>query len=514
MPPLSPAAGSAKLVLGVDSSTTGCKVIAWNAAGESVAEGRASIPLLTPEPGAYEQDGEDIWLAFMEAAHRAVRALGPRAADVEAIAITHQRETCLLTDAQGTPLAPALVWMDARCTSAVADATHDLGIDFLHTTTGKVPCTTPSFYKMLGLLRRRPELRAQRPYFLDVHGFLARRLVGEFVTSLASADPTGMVAMQQRAYSPELLGYLGVTEAQMARLVEPGQVIGGLLPNIAAALGLRAGLPLVAGAGDGQAAGLGAGVSGPSAYLNLGTAVVCGRLSSRYLTDRGYRTLYGAAPGTFFLEGDLKAGTFLVNWLVGTLLGTSPDEQAARIQQLDADAARLPPGSDGLLLLPYWCGVMNPHWDDDATGAMLGLRGDHGPAHLFRAIIEGLALEIRLHLEGLEQAGLIDELVVMGGGARSDLFCQLIADITTRSVVRSASGEATCLGAGILAATAAGLHPSLDAATRAMTRRGAVFSPGQAGAFYDELYRQAYRPLYPVLSATLTTLAHLRSGAP
>lgn len=511
MPTLSPPAGAAKLVLGVDSSTTGCKVIAWNAEGEPVAEGRAAIPLLTPEPGAYEQDGEDIWLALLDAGRRAVQDLGPRADLVESIAITHQRETCLLTDAHGTPLAPALVWMDARCTLDVANAARDLGIDFLHMTTGKVPCTTPSFYKMLGLLRRRPELRELRPYFLDVHGFLARRLVGDFVTSLASADPTGMVAMQQRAYSPELLGYLGVTEAQMARLVEPGQVIGGLRPDVAAALGLRAGLPVVAGAGDGQAAGLGAGVSGSSAYLNLGTAVVCGRLSSRYLIDRGYRTLYGAAPGTFFLEGDLKAGTFLVNWLVGTLLGASPDEQAARIQRLDADAARLPPGSDGLLLLPYWCGVMNPHWDDDATGAILGLRGEHGPAHLFRAIIEGLALETRLHLEKLEQAGAIDELVVMGGGARSDLFCQVVADVTARRVVRSASGEATCLGAGILAATAAKLYPSLDDATRAMTRRSDVFSPGPAGAFYDELYRQAYRPLYPALSATLATLARLRS---
>lgn len=513
MTPNGGAASATRLVLGVDSSTTGCKVIAWGPDGEAVAEGRAPIALDSPEPDAYEQDAERIWQALVEACAAATGALGPRAADVEALCVTHQRETFVLTDEQGRPLAPAVTWMDARCAPDVAAASGDLGIDFLHTITGKVPCTTPSFYKLLGLLRRRPGLRGQG-IFLDIHGFLARRLVGEFVTSLASADPTGLVDMATRDYSDALLSYAGLSRARVARLAAPGEVVGGLTATAAAALGLRAGLPVVAGAGDGQAAGLGAGVDGGSAYLNLGTAVVCGRLTRSYLVDRGSRTLFGATPGTYFIEGDLKAGTFLVTWLTGTLLGLPEADRPAAIRRLDDEAERLPPGSDGLALLPYWNGVMNPYWDDAASGALVGLRGAHGPAHLFRAALEGLAFESRLHLSGLEKAGPVSELVVMGGGARSDLFCRIVADVTGRRVVRSASAEATCLGAGLLAATAAGLFPSLDAATAAMTRRGESFEPGPAQVFYGELYEQVYRPLYPALSSSLAALARLRARAP
>ena len=502
-----------RLVLGIDSSTTACKAIAWDAAGRPVAEGRAPIPLDNPGPGAYEQDPERLWTALVDAGRAATRALGPDAAGIEALCLTHQRETFVLADDQGAPLAPALVWMDARCAGDVDRAVRDLGATFLHETTGKFPCTTPSFYKLLGLLRRRPELRTLRPWFLDVHGFLARRLVGQFVTSLASADPLGVLAMERRSYSRQLLAYAGIDPARTARLVEPGQRAGGLTDEAASALGLPPGLPLIAGAGDGQAAALGAGVSDDLLSLNMGTAVVCGRVAGDYRVDRGYRTLFGANPGTYFLEGDLKAGTFLVNWLVETLLGEPEGSREARIQRLDREAAALGPGARGLVLLPYWNGVMNPYWDDRATGALVGLRGDHGPAHVFRAALEGLAMEVRLHLEALEQAGAVRALVVMGGGARSALFCQIMADATGKVVARSGSAEATCLGAAMLAAAAVGMHPTLEEATAAMSRVGERFAPGAAAPRYEELYREVYRPLYPALAPVLGALARFQEGA-
>jgi sugar (pentulose or hexulose) kinase len=499
-----------RLVLGIDSSTTACKAIAWDPSGHAVAEGRAPIPLDNPGPGAYEQDPEQIWNALLEATRAVTRALASDASCIEAVSIAHQRETFFLTDDQGTPLAPALVWMDTRCVEDVARAERDLGASFLLETTGKYPCTTPSFYKLLGLLRRRPELRERRPWFLDVHGFLTQHLTGSLVTSLASADPLGVVSLRERTYSEPLLRYAGIAPERMARLVEPGHLVGALTAEVTKALGLPAGVPLVAGAGDGQAAGLGAGVRGERAYLNLGTALVCGRLSTTYRVDRGYRTLFGASPGAYFLEGDLKAGTFLVNWLTNTLLGAPEEERERRIQELDQEAASLEPGAGGLVLLPYWNGVMNPYWDDQATGAVIGLRGDHGAVHLFRATMEGLAMEVRLHLKGLEQAGPVGELVVMGGGARSDLFCQIVADVTGRRVVRSGSPEATCLGAGMLAATAAGWFPTVEEATAAMARDGETFRPGKAQERYEALYREVYRPLYPVLAPVLAALARWR----
>jgi xylulokinase len=539
------------LVLGIDCSTTACKAIVWSASGEAVAEARASIPLLNPAPDAWEQDAEGYWAALCssvkgalaaasDALGRAGQAEGGPACGIRAVCVTHQRETFVLTDERGAPLRPAIVWMDSRCRAEIALAVASIPAGTIQRISGKVPCTTPSMYKVMRALREDRALAAARPRVLDVHAFLVHRLTGAFRTSLASADPTGLVDMEARAWSAPLLSLAGLSPSQLPALLEPGARIGEVSAVAALACGLPEGLPVIAGAGDGQAAALGAGIASPGsaspgsaspdapgtpgaagrgearAYLNLGTAIVSGVLSGSYLVDRAFRTLYGAAPGTFLLETDLKGGAFTVSWLVERLLGYSPEEAAAATSSLDALASRVAPGAGGLVLLPYWNGVMNPYWDDDASGLLLGLRGEHGPAHVFRAVLEGVALEQRVHLEGVERATgrRIDEVVAMGGGARSDLFCQIVADVLGKRVVRCRSAEATCLGAGILAAAAAGLHPSVEAAARAMTATGASFSPGPAQGFYDALFRDVYKGLYPALSGAMGRLAALTRRAP
>lgn len=499
------------VVLGIDSSTTACKAIAWDAAGRARAEGRAALELENPEPDGWEQDAESWWRATTRAARDAANALGDTH-EVLALCVTHQRETFVVTDERGQPLHPALVWMDARCRAQVRAATARLAPERIHEISGKPPCVTPSLYKLAFLLERTPELGARTPRVLDVHAFLAWRLTGRCATSLAAADPLGLVDMRARRWSPELAALAGIEVGQLPELVEPGETLGALTPEAAAACGLPAGLPVIAGAGDGQAAGIGAGITAPGrAYLNLGTAVVSGVLSNTYKTDPAFRTLYAAAPGTYFLETDLKGGTFILSWLAERWLGS---DVAGTLARLEAEARELPPGADGLLVVPYWNGVMNPYWDDDATGISVGWHGAHGPAHLYRATIEGIALEQRLHTTGVERAaGTIEELVVMGGGARSDLWCQILADVLAKPIVRAKSSEATALGAGVLAAVAAGLHPDLASAAAAMTGTAERFTPGALASFYDSLYREAYAPLYPALRPALAALARLRGGA-
>jgi len=496
------------LVLGVDSSTTSTKAIAWDATGAPVAEGRASFTLENPAPDAWEQDAESWWAATQVALAGCVNALGPRAAELRALCLTHQRETFVLTDADSRPLHPALVWMDARGVEQVDRAREKLGNNRLRELSGKPPCITPALYKLMALFGRRVDLAATRPQVSDVHAFLVRRLVGRFVTSLASADPLGLVDMRARTWSPELCALAGLVPSQLPELVEPGAPLGVLAPEVARVTGLPSGLPVIAGAGDGQAAGLGAGISGPGrAYLNLGTAIVSGVLSSEYVTSDAFRTLYAARPGTFFLETDLKGGTFTLDWLAARLLGDSTE----RLGKLEAEAAHLPAGSEGLMLVPYWNGVMNPYWDDAATGLVVGLTGRHGPAHFYRAALEGIAFEQRLHSSGVEAAAgqRIEEVIVMGGGSKSALWCQLLADVLGKRVTRASTSEATALGAGILAAVAAGLHPDLETATEHMTGCAESFAPGEHAARYDALYREVYTGLFPALRAPMSRLAAL-----
>jgi xylulokinase len=360
---------------------------------------------------------------------------------------------------------------------------------------------TPSFFKALWLRETHPEVFAADVVLTDVHGYLVWRLAGVWATSLACADPTGLVDMSAGTWAESLLGELGLDERGVPALVEVGSQVGAVTANASEATGISAGTPLFAGAGDGQCAGLGAGITGlDTAYLNLGTAMVSGVCSPRYQTSLAYRTLFAAYPGHFQLETDLKGGTFTLNWLASTILGASSPSE--RLAALEREAVDLDPGVDGLYCVPYFCGVMNPYWDDSAGGTFVGLRGSHGPAHLYRAILEGLCFEQRLHSDAVQEAtGVpIEGFITMGGGSRSDLFCQIVADVTGRSVVRSGTAEATALGAGILAAVGAGLHPDVPAAVAEMTSHGRAFAPGDSRARYDALYA-GYKRIYPALAA-------------
>lgn len=503
------------LLVGVDASTTAVKAIVFDRDGAIVSEGRHPIGLANPESDGWEQDAEEWWSAFERAVARAISSLTPeQVGAVRAIAVANQRETFVLVDAAGKPLHPALVWMDARCRPEVTAATRALGAERLHELTGKPACVTPSFYKAAYLLTRKaPELRAAAPRLLDVHAFLALRMTGELVTSIAAADPLGLSSITTLDWAEPLLAYLGLTRESVPRLVAPGAVMGTLTPEAARRLKLPAGLPVVAGAGDGQAAGLGAGITtGDRAYMNLGTAIVSGVLSHAPRLDRAFRTLAGAVPGTFFLETDLKGGLFTVGWLIDKWLGRgrrTSDEEI--IRELDREARALRPGSGGLVVVPYWNGVMNPYWDDDATGIVMGFRGDHGPAHMYRAILEGIAFEERLHSRAVETATgtPLRELVVMGGAAQSDLFCQILADVLERPIVRAGTHEATALGAAMLAAIGTAVHASADDAARVMTRVGATFTPGPASPAYARLFDEVYAGLFPEVRARMARLREL-----
>jgi sugar (pentulose or hexulose) kinase len=510
------AAAASELLLAIDASTTACKALVFDLSGQVQAEGRAELDLANPSRDAYEQDAEQWWTATILAVKQAIAKLGPdHARRIRALSLTHQRETFVVTDSECRPLHPALVWMDARCRTQVERASAELGRSHLHRVSGKPPCTTASFYKLSFLFERQPALLGRGTRVLDVCAFLGWRMTGRCATSLASADPLGLIDMQRQSWSPELLAFLGLELCNVPELVAPGEPLGMLEPELARQLGLEAPVPLIATAGDGQAAGLGAGITEPGrAYLNLGTAIVSGVLSNSYRTDSAFRTLYAATPANFLLETDLKGGTFTLNWLVEKWL--TPAARRGRsvaqmLGELELDAQRLPAGSDGLLLVPYWNGVMNPYWDDHATGIVIGWQGAHGPAHLYRAILEGIAFEQRLHSRAVELATEpITEFVVMGGGSESALWCQILADVLERSIVRASTHEASALGAAILASVATGLHSNLHTAVASMTRNGQTFTSGSASAVYSRLYEEAYAGIYPNLQQQLRALARIR----
>jgi sugar (pentulose or hexulose) kinase len=509
------------LVIGIDVSTTACKAIAWDRDGRTLAEGRASYPLLQPEPNWYEQDAEQWWLGTRAAIGQVLDQVSRDS--VDALCITHQRESFVPVDGLGKPIRNGILWLDERCHAQVAALGQTVGAESFHQTTGKPLTTNPSLPKILWLKQHEPQIVAQTDKFLDAHAFLIHRLTGAFRTSLACADPMGLIDMQAHVWAADLIAELGLRLEQLPDLVPPGTVIGHVSDVAASATGLPAGLPVVAGAGDGQCAGLGANATGGRASLNLGTAVVSGVISQDYMTDRAFRTLYAPIAGTYFLEAVIQSGGFTVSWLVNQFAGDLRTEGAtsSRVgpspeEVLETAAAQIPPGFLGLVLVPYWNHAMTPYWDPAATGITIGWTGAHGRAHFYRAILEGVAFEQRLVGDGMMTAvgRPFKEYVTLGGGSRSGLWCQILADVTGIPIVRSTTTEATCLGAGILAATAAGWYPDVTSAAAGMTGTAERVEPDrEAQALYERLYRDVYQPLFPALQPLIHRLAELTHGS-
>lgn len=433
-------------------------------------------------------------------------------ARIAGIAITHQRETFVCLDQSGVPIRPAITWMDVRATREV----DEYGTPRVHRITGKPPNPTPAWYKLLWINRHEPATIARMAKVVDVAGFLVHKLTGEWATSWASADPLGLVDLQLFDYDDELLAMAGFSRAQLSRLLSPGAVAGVLLAPLAAELGLAPGLPVVVSAGDGQSAGLGCNVTRPGrAYLNLGSGIVAGIHADHYSYHTAYRTMSGPLPGTYILETFIGGGTQNILWLVKQLgLTEQKGNSAKSSQQLLEDAAGAAPvGSLGLMCLPYWTGAMTPFWDGHARGAFIGLSGVHTKAHMYRAALEGMALEQRCLIEGVETATgtKIEEILMLGGGSRSPLWRQIIADVLGRPVKLVREQESTSLGAGIHASAALGLHDSLHTAAEAMTGIETVYTPDPgAHQSYTRFY-EAYRSIYPGLKQTFRLLAEASS---
>ncbi len=488
-------------VVAVDCSTTGAKALVVDAYGAVLAQGRAPIATSTPQPGWYEQRAEDWWGATRAAVREALEAAGLRVRDsVEAICLTHQRESFVCLGADDTPLRPALLWMDGRARTQISA----LGTAGVEEVSGKPADITPSLYKLAWLRENEPETMRAAVRIMDVHAMLAHALVGRWVSSTASADSLGLFDVREAAWSPALLDLVGLRAEQLPELVPAGTVVGPLLPAVAADLGLGSHVCLVAGLGDGQAAGLGAGATAPgTAYLNLGTSVVLGAQALAYRPSRRYRTLVSAMPGQMTLEAFMSSGTYLPDWFRQRF--GRPALDGAPDPELEAAAAALPPGSEGLLTVPYWNAAQTPHWDADACGAMVGWHGGHGPAHAYRSLLEGITLEIAAQVDGIEEGTgrRLSRVVLMGGGSRSPLWRQIVADVLGRPLVLARGEEVSALGAAVVAMAALGVHDGPAAAAQAMSSHGQVIEPGAAATQrYLELtpaYRSLYRSLAPVM---------------
>jgi sugar (pentulose or hexulose) kinase len=488
------------LLVGLDCSTTSTKAIAYDRNGRIAEFASKAIPLHSPQPNYYEQDPKDWWRSAQRALREITWHVNP--GRITALAISNQRETFVALDTEGNHLRPAIVWLDERCKDEVDAFAQKIGKSKIHRITGKPPDYAPVVYRLAWMKKHEPNLFGRIGVICDVNSYLVWKLTGSFKTSWASADPLGLFDIRNKKWSPPILAALNLHHGQLPETFKPGTVLGTISQRAAATTGLNTGTLIVAGGGDGQAAGLGSNVVSPRrAYLNLGTAVVAGIYGSRCKTDKAFRTMCSCSDTGYYYESSLRAGTFTIDWLIRKVLKIDPTKKPGIYRELEREAHQVPIGSDGLFHLPYLSGVMNPYWDIDARGAFVGLSSSHTRGHIYRAILEGIAFEEFFAVGLIEKAigTRVGEFVAIGGGASNELWCSIIADVTGKRVLVPGNVEASSLGAAIAAAVGAGWYRTFAEAATEMTGSKKEIRPNLKNhELYSRLF-ESYKEIYPAL---------------
>jgi xylulokinase len=498
-----------KFVIGLDCSTSAVKAIVWDSKGSPVSTGRSPLTILHPHPQWHEQSADSWWDCACSAIREALQTLDP--AQITGLAISHQRETFVPIDAGGNPLRNGILWMDERATEQIDAFARAIAPGEFQEITGKPLSGNLSIIKMAWIKAHEPEVWSRAAEWLDVHAFLIYKLTGQLSTGWGCADPTGLFDINRNTWSEKICAAVGLPIDHLPKTYAPGEKIGEITSRAAELTGLPEGISVFAGLGDGQSAALGMNIiQTGDAAISLGTSVITSVFSPQKRVSRAFRTTCAGVPGTYLYEMVLLGGTYTVDWFLTNFAG------ARSIQEVEKAAQAIEPGAGGLMLVPYWNSVMNPYWDPSASGMIVGWRGFHTGDHLYRAILEGIGYEVRLELEGAEQAlgSSVERLVVTGGGSKSALWREIIAQITGLPVYRSLTAESAALGAGILAAAGCGLYPDIQTAALAMSAQPAdpVLPDSNTQALYDRLYREVYLSLYPNLKATFQHLASITQG--
>ncbi|MRW94041.1 carbohydrate kinase [Duganella sp. FT80W] len=508
-------------LLSIDNGTQSVRALLFDLNGNLAAKSQIHLQAYFSEhPGWAEHDADGYWDAVAAACQQLWQTTSiPRSA-VRGVAVTTQRGTVLNLDRDGKVLRPAITWLDQRRAGEQPPLRWWWRAAFK---AARVDNTIAYFRReaeINWIAEHQPEIWARTHKYLLLSGFLNYRLCGRMVDSTGSQVaylPFDYKRHQWAGARDWKWDALKIRKDMLPELVAPGTVIGAITAAAAAATGIPEGTPLVAAAADKACEVIGAGGLAPHiACLSYGTTATINTTSRKYIEVTPFIPPYPAAiPGAYSTEVQIFRGYWMVNWFkeqFGHLEQMAGAEQGMAAEALfDQLVNSVPPGSMGLMLQPYWSpGVRTP--GPEAKGAMIGFGDVHTRAHMYRAILEGLAYALREGKERIEnRSGVaVTELRIAGGGSQSDAAMQLSADIFGLPAARAHVYETSGLGAAIAVAVGLGLHQDFDRAIRAMTRPGQVFQPIAANRkIYEQLYRRVYLKMYKQLQPMYRQIADI-----
>ncbi len=493
-----------RYLIGIDVGTSSAKAVLIDEKGDVVKVVAPEYPFETPRPLWAQSNPEDWWDATVKAIRNLLEGVDP--GEIAALGLTGQMHGLVLLDAEGKVLRPCIMWNDQRTGKECAELTEAVGAAEVLRITGNPVLPGFTAPKIRWVQKNEPDVWAKAAHILLPKDFIRHRLTGAFATDVSDASGMSLLDVGGRRWSPEMLEACGVKAEMMAEVLESAEVSGRISAEAAKATGLPEGLPVAAGAGDQAAGAIGCGIISPGVVsCTLGTSGVLFAHAEKFAPDKQGRlhAFCSAVPGKWHFMGVQLSSAGAYQWYHNTLGGS------ASMRDLDAGAAEISPGSEGLFFLPYLTGERTPHPDPHARATFTGLTLRHSRAHMTRAVLEGVTFGLRDALEIMRDLGLRPkQIVASGGGAKSSLWRQILADVFATPIITVNATEGAAFGAALLGGVSAGVFDDIGAACRSVLRETSLTEPGPAQAVYDDFYAE-FTKLYPALRESYARTAEL-----
>lgn len=510
------------IYLGIDIGTSGTKSLAINGDGMILASSTATYPLWNPQPGWSEQNPEDWWQATISTVRKVMKSGKIKPKDVKGIGLSGQMHGSVFLDRDGQVIRPALLWNDQRTAEECVEIeTAAGGRKKLIGMTANPALTGFTAPKILWLRKHEPENFDRCVQILLPKDYIRFCLTGEFATEVSDASGTLLLDVKNRKWSKKLLNILDIEPELLPRVHESEEVTGKLTHSVAALLGLQEGTPVVGGAGDQAAGAIGNGIVKRGVIsATMGTSGVVFAHADEVQIDPAGRvhTFCHAVRGKWHVMGVVLSAGGSLQWYRNQLAqletAAAKKQKVEPYELLTAQAADAPPGSEGLLFLPYLTGERTPHADPLARGAWVGLSLRHTRAHLVRSILEGATFAMRDSLEIIRELNIpVKEIRLSGGGARSPLWRQMQADIYGNKCVTINASEGPAYGVALLAAAGTGAYNDVVDACRATIKVAESTMPDAKSRKILEGNYRVYGKLYPSLKSSFAEIGTLLSSA-
>ncbi len=503
------AQSSGPYVLGIDMGTESVRVGVFDLEGQPLGFEATPYPLTHPHPGWAEQDPADWWNGLVSSVRGAMQRTGVSPQDIAGISYDATTLTLVAVDGNGQHLRPAIMWMDVRATDQarrIGESDHPA-----RAYNGGGPVNAEWYpCKALWLKEREPEVYQAAHRLVDCADWITYRLTGRWTANINSNSTRAYYNADTGGWPTsfyEEIGLGDVLEKLPDDVLNLGEHVGGLLPDVAEELGLAPNTPVAQGGGDAWHAQIGLNVVQPGKMaLITGSSHVLSGQSPASVSGRGFFGAYPSAvmPGQHTVEGGGVSTGSVLKWFKDNFLKDVIAEAEAEgvdpYHIMNQRADEIPPGSEGLIVLDYWQGNRTPYTDQEARGVMWGFSLHHSPAHVYRAIQEGVCYGVAHTLRAMSDAGFdVEQFVAAGGATNSRVWTQMHADVTGVPVTLTKVGDAAVLGSAILAAAGAGVFPSVEEAAAAMVHETETFQPDPQRTKTYKFYIDHYVDTWPAL---------------